>query len=122
MGSCESTNFQSIPSFTPNMQPDDLNIISKPIIRELNLLIRNQPGKRHIINFIEYFKLEKIKNENHNNIRLLLASVVAGFNTPQNVIVTWLDRRFPDNVPELAWYLCTFEILIYKNNSDITHV
>jgi len=122
MGSCESTNFHSIPTFTANMESDELNMLAKPIIRELNLLIRKQPGKRHVLNFITHFKLEKIMNENHNNIRLLLASVAAGFKTPTNVIVTWLDRNLPDGVPDIAWYICTFEILIYKNISDTTHV
>ena len=122
MGSCESTNFQSIPYVAETMTGQQLLKHAKPIIKALRSKIGDNTTDHHVIDFLREFNLCKLANENLTNFRLLLATVTAEFRTPELIIVTWLDTRRPYDVPNVGHNLCTYEILIYKRPTSISYV
>jgi hypothetical protein len=122
MGSCESTNYHSVPHVAENMTEQQLLKHAKPIIKALRSKISDNATNHHVIDFLRAFNLISIANENLNNLRLLLATVTAGFRTPELILVTWLDTRRPHDMPSVGHNLCAYEILIYKRNLSISYV
>ena len=122
MGSCESSNYKSIPCVSDTMTEQQLLKHADAIIKALKKKLAENTANHHVIHFLHEFELYKIANDNLNNIRLLLATVTARFRTPELIIVSWLDTQRPCDMPDEGHNLCTYEILIYKRQTIISHV